>query len=93
MPPSPALRCSPGRELRAEGHKRGRSLEGGLVFREKDDDLTLFKEMQTRERDNFLLQSDDDFEDSFCKPSQLDYVLFGVLLSTALLCLTIHPTR
>ncbi|XP_030527585.1 uncharacterized protein LOC115738917 [Rhodamnia argentea] len=65
MPPSPALRCSPGREVRAESHKRGRSLEGGLLFREKDDDLALFKEMQTRERDNFLLQSDDDLEDVF----------------------------
>ncbi|KAF8018561.1 hypothetical protein BT93_H3443 [Corymbia citriodora subsp. variegata] len=65
MPPSPALRCSPGREMRAESHKRGRSLEGGLLFREKDDDLALFKEMQTRERDNFLLQSDDDIEDAF----------------------------
>lgn len=65
MPPSPALRCSPGREMRAESHKRGRSLEGGLLFREKDDDLALFKEMQTRERDNFLLQSDDDIEDVF----------------------------
>lgn len=69
MPPSSARRCSPGRELRVEGHKRGRSLEGGLVFRNKDDDLMLFKEMQTRERDNFLLQSDDDFECPFCKPS------------------------
>lgn len=67
MPPSPALRCSPGREMRAESHKRGRSLEGGLLFREKDDDLALFKEMQTRERDNFLLQSDDDLEDVFCE--------------------------
>ncbi|KAA8533269.1 hypothetical protein F0562_033198 [Nyssa sinensis] len=63
MPPSPAMRCSPGRELR-DNHKRGRSLEGGILFREKDDDLTLFNEMQTRERDDFLLQSNDDFEDT-----------------------------
>ncbi|KAI4379881.1 hypothetical protein MLD38_006122 [Melastoma candidum] len=60
MPPSLARRRHPGRELRAEGHRRGRSLEGGLL--DKDDDLMLFKEMQTRERDNFLLQSDDDFD-------------------------------
>ena len=66
MPPSPALRCSPGRELRAESHKRGRSLESGMLFREKDDDLALFNEMQSKERENFLLQSSDDFEDSFC---------------------------
>ena len=66
MPASPALRYSPGREPRADGHKRGRSLEGGLLFREKDDDLALFNEMQSRERENFLLQSLDDLEDSFC---------------------------
>lgn len=65
MPPSPALRCSPGRELRASNHKRGRSLESGMLFREKDDDLTLFNEMQTKERENFLIQSTDDFEDTF----------------------------
>ncbi|XP_071925968.1 uncharacterized protein [Coffea arabica] len=65
MPPSPAVRCSPGRELRAENHKRGRSLESGILFRQRDDDLALFNEVQSRERDNFLLQSNDDFEDLF----------------------------
>ncbi|CAK9155818.1 unnamed protein product [Ilex paraguariensis] len=65
MPPSPAMRVSSGRELRAESHKRGRSLESGILFREKDDDLALFNEVQSRERDNFLLQSNDDFEDTF----------------------------
>ncbi|XP_010248888.1 PREDICTED: uncharacterized protein LOC104591651 [Nelumbo nucifera] len=64
MPPSPALRFSPGRELRAETHKRGRSFESGLFLREKDDDLALFTEMQARERDNFLLQSSDDLDES-----------------------------
>ena len=33
-------------ELRAESHKQGRSLESGILFREKDDDLALFNEMQ-----------------------------------------------
>ncbi|CAJ1852629.1 unnamed protein product [Sphenostylis stenocarpa] len=65
MPPSPALRFSPGREPRVDGHKRGRSLESGLLFREKDDDLTLFNEMQSREKEGFLLQLTDDLEDSF----------------------------
>ncbi|XP_055810455.1 uncharacterized protein LOC129880444 isoform X2 [Solanum dulcamara] len=65
MPPLPAMRCSPGRELRAENHKRGRSLESGIHLREKDDDLALFNEVQTRERDNFLLQSNDEIEDLF----------------------------
>ncbi|CAI9093260.1 OLC1v1028723C1 [Oldenlandia corymbosa var. corymbosa] len=66
MPPSPAMRCSPGRETRAEIHKRGRSLEGGILFREKDEDLALFNEVQSKEKDSFLLQqSNDDFEDLF----------------------------
>ncbi|KAK6242231.1 hypothetical protein SCA6_007620 [Theobroma cacao] len=65
MPPSPALRYSPGRELRGENHKRGRSLESGLIVREKDDDLALFNEMQSKERENFLLQASEDFEDTF----------------------------
>ncbi|KAL5760105.1 hypothetical protein ACOSQ2_018943 [Xanthoceras sorbifolium] len=65
MPPSPALKCSPGRELRGDNHKRGRSFESGLLFREKDDNLALFNEMQTKEKESFLLQSSDDFEDTF----------------------------
>ncbi|KAK7368464.1 hypothetical protein VNO80_10490 [Phaseolus coccineus] len=65
MPPSPAFRCSPGREPRSDSHKRGRSLESGLHLREKDDDLALFSEMQSREKESFLLQPSDDLEDSF----------------------------
>ncbi|XP_044493417.1 uncharacterized protein LOC123216864 isoform X2 [Mangifera indica] len=63
MPPSPALKCSPGRELRGENHKRGRSFESGLLFKEKDDDLALFNEMQMKEKESFLLQSVEDLED------------------------------
>lgn len=65
MPPSPALRYSPGREPRGINHKRGQSFESGL-FSEKDDDLALFNEMQTRERENSLLLLTDDIEDTFC---------------------------
>ncbi|KAE8719585.1 ATP-dependent DNA helicase Q-like 5-like [Hibiscus syriacus] len=65
MPPSPALRHSPARELIGGTHKRWCSLEGGLNVHEKDDDLALFNEMQSKERDNFLIQSSDDMEDSF----------------------------
>nr|XP_043624421.1 uncharacterized protein LOC122595992 isoform X2 [Erigeron canadensis] len=65
MAPSPALRCSPGREPRADNHKRGRSLESGIPLKQIDDDLALFNEVQSRERDNFLLQANDDFEDIF----------------------------
>ncbi|KAK9090177.1 hypothetical protein Sjap_023354 [Stephania japonica] len=64
MPPSPAIGRSPGRELRADGHKRGRSLESGIILKEKDDDLALFKEMQNREKDNFLLDAADDFDET-----------------------------
>ncbi|MQL71147.1 hypothetical protein Taro_003462 [Colocasia esculenta] len=63
MPPSP-LRFSGGREPRMETHKRGRSFESGLPVKIKDDDLALFNDMQMRERDNFLLCSNDDFDDS-----------------------------
>ncbi|KAJ0537419.1 hypothetical protein HanHA300_Chr08g0263271 [Helianthus annuus] len=65
MPVSPAMRRSPGREARGGGHKRGCSLESGMVFKERDDDLALFNEVQSKERDGFLLQDDDDFEDVF----------------------------
>ncbi|ESQ34076.1 hypothetical protein EUTSA_v10006616mg [Eutrema salsugineum] len=65
MPPSPALRCSPGREISGKKHRRGHSIEYGILFRDKDDDLALFSEMQDKERDGFLLQSSDDLEDAF----------------------------
>ncbi|CAG7864518.1 unnamed protein product [Brassica rapa] len=67
MPPSPALRCSPGRELPGNKHRRGHSIEYGILFRDKDEDLTLFNELQDKERDDFLLHSSDDLEDVFCK--------------------------
>lgn len=78
MPPSPALRCSPGREPRGN-HRRGRSLsfEAGMIVREKDEDLALFNEMQTREKEDFLLQSDD-LEDTFCKMTLILWFWVGV---------------
>ncbi|XP_028085812.1 uncharacterized protein LOC114286804 [Camellia sinensis] len=65
MPPSPAMRCSPIREIKGDNHKKGRSLEGRILLREKNDNHALFNEMKTRERDSFLLQSNDDFEHTF----------------------------
>lgn len=65
MPASPAMRISPGRGFREDNHKRGRSLESGIRFLEKDDDLALFNEAQHKERENFLLQQNDDFDDVF----------------------------
>ncbi|XP_021746712.1 mucin-12-like isoform X2 [Chenopodium quinoa] len=63
MPPSPSLRRSPVGDPRGDSHKRGRSLGSGLSFKERDDDLALFSELQNRENESFLLQSTDDFED------------------------------
>ncbi|XP_057541493.1 uncharacterized protein LOC130820225 isoform X3 [Amaranthus tricolor] len=63
MPPSPSLRRSPVSDPRGDSHKRGRSLENGLSFKERDDDLALFNELQSKERNNFLLQTTDDFDD------------------------------
>lgn len=80
MPPSPALRCSPGRELPGKKHRRGHSIEYGILFRDKDDDLALFSEMQDKERDSFLLQSSDDLEDVFCKCFFLVAVLFSEMI-------------
>ncbi|KAL7252112.1 hypothetical protein ACSBR1_013875 [Camellia fascicularis] len=59
------MRCSPVREIRGDNHRRGRSLEGGILLREKNDDLALFNEMETKERDSLLLPLNDDFEDTF----------------------------
>lgn len=73
MPPSPSLRRSPvgdshkrGRSLESGLSFKGRNLESGLSFKERDDDLALFSELQTKDSDNFLLQSNDGFEDMLC---------------------------
>lgn len=67
LPPPPVMRASPGRDLKVENHKRGCSLESGVLYRHKEDDLALFNEVRNKERDEFLLQSNDDFDDFFCK--------------------------
>ncbi|ONK57969.1 uncharacterized protein A4U43_C09F6290 [Asparagus officinalis] len=79
MPPSPSLRCSPGRERRMENtHKRGRSFEIGLTLKAKDDDLALFSDMQNKEREGFLLHTTDDFDDSLSKLRYLSDFRLGV---------------
>lgn len=65
MAPSPSWRRSPGRDIGEVHHKRGRSFENGTTNGEKDDDLELFSELNRIEREGFLLQSSDDFEDVF----------------------------
>ncbi|XXG62303.1 hypothetical protein AAC387_Pa05g0683 [Persea americana] len=67
MPPSPALRFSPARQLRTQKHRRGRSLEGGLKLKERDDSLALFNDIQARKGEIFLLQSIDDLDESLSK--------------------------
>lgn len=62
--PSPEMKCSTRRELKDDNYKREHSLKGGILIREKDEDLALFNDLQSIEADNYLLQSDDDFEDA-----------------------------
>lgn len=79
MPPLPALRCSPGREHKIENsHKRGQSFESGLIIKAKDDDLVLFNEVQNQERDNSLLHTTDDFEDSLSKLKHFSDFKIGI---------------
>jgi hypothetical protein len=66
MPPSPSLRASPGRERTKNVHKRGDILENSLSYKPKDDELMLFANIQNgeEEKESFLLQSSDDFDES-----------------------------
>lgn len=79
MSPSPVMRVSPGRELKFENHKRGRSLESAILYREKEDDLALFNEVGNKERDGFLLQSNENVDDFFCKFFHPYYMLVDSL--------------
>lgn len=64
MPPSPSPRRSPSRE---SFHKRVNSFGNALPAKPKDDELTLFTDMQNIERENFLLEPSEDFDESICK--------------------------
>ncbi|CAL9081794.1 unnamed protein product [Musa textilis] len=81
MPPSPSSRRFPVREIRTEGfHTRGHSLESKFLLKAKDDDLVLFNEMRNRERDNFLLHSSDDFDDSISKLKYFPNFKLGITI-------------
>ncbi|KAJ6817866.1 uncharacterized protein M6B38_409560 [Iris pallida] len=81
MPPSPASRCSPGREHRMEStHKRGRSFESGVTLRAKDDDLALFNDMLNTEKDYFLLHDSDDVDESLSKLKYLSDYKLGITI-------------
>ncbi|KAK8937815.1 hypothetical protein KSP40_PGU006877 [Platanthera guangdongensis] len=83
MTSSPALRCSPAWDRGAESsHKRGRSLESGLTLKTKDDDLLLFNEMRNQERDNFLLHTLDDFDESLSKLRHFSNFKLGISIPT-----------
>lgn len=63
MPPSPSTRRSPSRETFL---RRVNSFGNALPAKPKDEDLTLFADMQKIENDNFLLEPSEDFDESIC---------------------------
>uniref|UniRef100_A0A0A9A5R5 Uncharacterized protein n=1 Tax=Arundo donax TaxID=35708 RepID=A0A0A9A5R5_ARUDO len=56
----PAL--PPRRSPKEKFHKRGHSFGSILPSKSKDDELTLFTEMQKHDKDNFLLEPLEDFD-------------------------------
>ncbi|KAL9235837.1 hypothetical protein vseg_010571 [Gypsophila vaccaria] len=64
MPPSRSLRR---RDPHGDSHSRGLSLDRELSFKEKEDNLALFNELQSRARQAFLRDSSNDFEDLLCQ--------------------------
>ncbi|KAG2615524.1 hypothetical protein PVAP13_3NG054900 [Panicum virgatum] len=75
MPPSPSLRRSSSPETY---HKRANSFGSVLPAKQKDDELPLFSDMQKVERENFLLEPSEDFDDSIAKLSYFPEVKLGV---------------
>ncbi|KAL6905862.1 hypothetical protein ACP4OV_003463 [Aristida adscensionis] len=65
MPPSPSIWRSP-KEI---SHRRGHSFGSILPAKSMDDELLLFTDMQKHERDNFLLEPAEDFDESISKLS------------------------
>ncbi|XP_074565189.1 uncharacterized protein LOC141821737 [Curcuma longa] len=81
MPSSPLTRRSPATELKLESaHKRGHSFECKYSPKPKDDDLLLFNEVQNRERENFLLHSFDDFDESISKLKYFSDFSLGITI-------------
>ncbi|KAF8769071.1 hypothetical protein HU200_006962 [Digitaria exilis] len=77
MPPSPSPRRSrsPAQETY---HKRANSFGSVVPAKQKDDELPLFSDMQKVERENFLLEGSEDFDDSIAKLSYFPEVKLGV---------------
>ncbi|KAL6641691.1 hypothetical protein ACP70R_019872 [Stipagrostis hirtigluma subsp. patula] len=77
MPPSPSPRRSPS-PARETYHKRTNSFGSALLAKPKDDELTLFSDMQKVERENFLLEPSEDFDESIAKLSYFPEVKLDV---------------
>ncbi|TVU51547.1 hypothetical protein EJB05_02982 [Eragrostis curvula] len=78
MPPSPSPRRSPKETF----HKRGHSFGGILPAKPKDDELLLFTDMQKHERDGFLLEPAEDFDESISKFSYFRDLKLGGHIAT-----------
>ena len=78
MPPSPSRRRSPSRET---SHKRVNSFGNALPAKPKDDELTLFADMQKTEIGNFLLEPSEDFDESICNAQTYPPPLYSRVLS------------
>ncbi|KAF0890003.1 hypothetical protein E2562_035043 [Oryza meyeriana var. granulata] len=77
MPPSPSLR----RSAKEISHRRGCSFGSAMLAKSKDDELTLFSDMQKNEKDNFLLESSDNFDETISKLSYFPDLKLGVNIS------------
>ncbi|KAL6905861.1 hypothetical protein ACP4OV_003462 [Aristida adscensionis] len=80
MPPSPSPRRSPS-PARENYYKRSNSFGSSLPVKPKDDELTLFSDMQKVERESFLLEPSEDFDESIAKLSYFPEVKLGVSIS------------
>lgn len=75
MPHSPSRRRSPSRE---SAHRRVNDFGNALPAKPKDDELTLFADMQKTEIENFLLEPSEDFDESISKLSFFPDVKLGI---------------
>ncbi|KAK3136405.1 hypothetical protein QOZ80_5BG0433690 [Eleusine coracana subsp. coracana] len=75
MPASPSSRRSPAQDTY---HKRTNSFGSVLPTKPQDDELMLFSDMQKVERENFLLEPSEDFNESIAKLSCFPEVKLGV---------------
>jgi hypothetical protein len=83
MTPSPSRRRSPSRET---SHKRVNSFGNALPAKAKDDDLTLFADMQKTEIENFLLEPSEDFDESICNAHRYPLRIYSHVL---LFCISV----